>query len=87
LSHDNNKPNHYHKYSAKAIRKAIQALTPMLGHASIDEMIDDLEMQGLNLTDDNEKYRLEQVEIALDKIFGPETTLLIMSHIIQKLKA
>lgn len=42
--------------AGKALRSAIQSLEPLLGHASIDVMINNLDKQGLRLTDDYTEY-------------------------------
>jgi len=73
------------KFSADAVRKAIQTLEPMLGRPAIDAIIDDLENQGIGVTNPHAKYGIEDIQSALENIFGAETTSFLILHISEAL--
>jgi len=69
------------EFSAKAIRRAIQALQPVLGDISVDAMIYDLELYGLLATNERASYSIDQIRMALERIFGTEATNLLIKRI------
>jgi len=73
------------KFSADALRKAIQTLEPMLGRPAIDAIIDDLENQGIRVTNAHAQYGIEEIQAALENIFGAETTSFLIRHITEAL--
>ena len=72
------------KFSADALRKAIQT-EPMLGRPAIDAIIDDLENQGIRVTNAHAQYGIEEIQVALENIFGAETTSFLIRHITEAL--
>jgi hypothetical protein len=69
------------EFSAKAIRKAIQTLQPVLGDVSVDAMIYDLELYGLLATNERASYSIDQIHMALERIFGSEATNLLIRRV------
>jgi len=69
------------EFSAKAIRKAIQTLRPMLGDIAVDAMIYDLELYGLLVANERASYSIDQIHLALERIFGSEATNLLIKRV------
>jgi len=67
------------EFSTKAIRKAIQTLQPILGEVSVNAMIHDLELYSLLLA--NQQYSIDQIQMALERMFGREATTLLIRHV------
>jgi hypothetical protein len=65
------------KFSSKIIRKALRTLEPSLGRTSIDDLIYDLEIYGLPLASDHIEYSLEEVKVAIERVFGDATPLFL----------
>ena len=72
-------------FSAKAVRRAFQALEPTLGQSTLEALIHDLEMYGLPLVNGRISYSMHQIKSALEKIFGNEAAVLIYRHVMQRL--
>jgi hypothetical protein len=73
-------------FSAKALRKAFQALEPTLGRGNIDALIHDLEMYGLPLVNERQEYSLAEIKVAIEKIFG-EAAPLFTERLVRALNA
>lgn len=69
------------RFSAKATRKAIQALSPLSGNSSLDVLIYVLERQGFEMRSDRETYALAQVEHVLQEIFSIKTGSILFTHV------
>jgi hypothetical protein len=69
------------RFTSKQIKHALQELEKLLGRATVEAMIYDLEMYGLPLVNDRQTYTLNEIENALRKIFGDEATLLLFERL------
>lgn len=67
------------EFSAITLRKAIQTLRPVLGDAVVNGIIYDLELYGLLPPNRYELFSLEQIETALERIFGEAASFLTRS--------
>ncbi|HEV8404941.1 MAG TPA: hypothetical protein VGQ13_03450 [Nitrososphaera sp.] len=74
------------KFAAKNIEAAIRDLEPTLGRATVDSLIHDLELYDLRLKNDRAEYGLAEIKIAIEKIFGDASSLLL-ERIIKGLNA
>ena len=68
------------EFSAKAIRKAIETLDTLLGRSNVDALIYDLELYGL-LAANERLFTTDQVQTALERIFGTEATPLLFERV------
>lgn len=64
------------KFNSRVIRKALQSLEPSLGRATIDAIINELELCGLPLENDHE-YSLAEIKTAVEKLFGEAAPLFL----------
>jgi hypothetical protein len=85
LTQDNNSLADSPRFSAKAIRRALKALSPLLGDSTIDALIYELEKQGFELRSDRETYTIAQIQAALEDIFGLEGGSLLLTHLTKEL--
>jgi hypothetical protein len=73
-------------YSAATLRVAIQTLETLLGRATVDAIIDDLEKQGLRLYSDA-NHTIQEIQTAFDNIFGIETSAYLIDRVTKTLSA
>jgi hypothetical protein len=65
------------EFSASELQKAIESLRPMLGETVVDGIIYDLELYGLLSQNNSGLFGIEQIEIALERIFGEAASFLM----------
>ena len=75
------------KFTSKKIREALRSLEPVVGRATIDALLHDLEVYNLPLVNDRAEYSLEEIKIALEKIFGETATPLFLERFKRALDA
>lgn len=71
ISYFDNNP----EISAKELRQAIEILRPVLGEAFANSIVHDFELYGL--LSSNGSFTLEQIHIALERIFGEGASMLM----------
>jgi len=65
------------KFTAKDVKAAIRDLEATIGRATVDSLIYDLELYDLRLENDRAEYGLAEIKIAIEKIFGDSSQLLL----------
>jgi len=69
------------KHSTHSLRVAIETLETLLGAATVEAIIDDLEKQGLPLTNAHAEYSFKEIQSALEYYFGDQIALFLLRHI------
>ena len=80
---ESNGPNS--RFSANEIKEALKRLEPVLGRSNIDALIDELENLGLPLANDRLLFSIEEIQAAIDKIFGREAGSIIFGRLAKEL--
>lgn len=68
-------------FSSKTIRAALYKLESSLGRATIEALIQDIEVYGMPLDDDRVSYTIADIELVMRRIFGTEGSTLITERL------
>lgn len=68
-------------FSSKAIRVALYKLESSLGRATIEAILQDMEIYGMPLDGDHTSYKISDIELAMRRMFGAEGGTLIMERL------
>lgn len=79
--YDINKP-----VESKKLLAALNKLESIIGRASIEQLVYDLETHGITLVHPRTAYTLAQFQIALEKVLAREGTTLLMDRLERQLK-
>jgi len=74
-------PSNSISFSSKTMRTALFKLEPSLGRATIETILQDMEIYGMPLDDDRISYTIADIELAMRRIFGTEGGALIMERL------
>jgi diketogulonate reductase-like aldo/keto reductase len=73
------------RFSASAVKKALQSLTSQIGLAYVDLIIYHFERIGMPLDIEHATYSLNQIQQALEDVFGAEAGALLVTQLVKQL--
>lgn len=68
-------------YLSKTIRNALYKLESSLGRATVDTIIQDMEIYGTPLVNDHVSYTIAEITLAMEGIFGIEGSKIIIERL------